>query len=70
MQSNAASTQAPEGGTQDGIGAGDHDSPFTFGRRPRESTPYPFSTRQYAHLLVLRSRIEAGLFGRDDVTAA
>jgi hypothetical protein len=58
------------GGTHDGNGAGDHDVAYTFGRRPRASAPYPFSTRQYAHLLVLRSRIEANLFGTDDRGAA
>jgi hypothetical protein len=42
-------------------GTGDHDVPYTFGRRPRASAPYPFSTRQYARLLVLRSRVQAGL---------
>jgi hypothetical protein len=60
----------PLGGTHDGTGAGDHDTPYRFGRRPRASAPYPFSTRQYAHLLVLRSRIQADLFGRDDRNAA
>jgi hypothetical protein len=60
------STLLPHGGSRDGSGAGDHDSPYTFGRRPRGSSPYPFSTRQYVRLLMLRSRIEAGLFGSDD----
>jgi hypothetical protein len=53
-------------GTLDGIGAGDHDEPFRFGRRPSASAPFPFSTRQYARLLVLRSRVDAGLIGQDD----
>jgi hypothetical protein len=80
MESNTVPIQAPGGvpvmpllspnqslgGTQDGAGAGDHDTPYTFGRRPRGSVPFPFSTRQYVHLLVLRSRIDADLFGRDD----
>ena len=66
MQSNAVPIQASEYGSHDGSGAGDHDMPYTFGRRPRASAPYPFSTRQYAHLLVLRSRIAAGLFDGDD----
>jgi hypothetical protein len=56
-------------GTQDGSGAGDHDVPYLFGHRPTSATPYPFSTRQYARLLLLRSRIQAGLVGADDIGA-
>jgi hypothetical protein len=52
-------------GTKDGEGAGDHDRPYRFGRRPTSLAPYPFSTRQYARLLVLRSRVRAGLAGLD-----
>ena len=51
----------------DGSGAADHDQPYRFGRRPRSSATYPFSTRQFAKLLVLRSRVQAGEFGADDV---
>ena len=40
---------------------GDHDLPYTFGRRPNTSHPYPFSMREYARLLVLRSRYQDGL---------
>jgi hypothetical protein len=50
-------TQAPGPGTKDGQGAGDHDQPYAFGRRPRALAPFPFTTRQYARLLVLRSRV-------------
>ena len=45
-------------GSQDGQGAGDHDQPYRFGWRPRASVPYPFNTRQYARLLVLRGRVQ------------
>ena len=41
----------------DGDGAGDHDQPYRFGLRPRASATYPFNTRQYARLLMLRGRI-------------
>lgn len=47
-------------GTRDGLGAGDHDELYDFGRKPRSSTPYPFSTRQYMRLLVLRGRVQDG----------
>jgi hypothetical protein len=45
-------------GSLDGDGAGDHDQPYRFGFRPRASAPYPFNTRQYSRLLVLRSRVQ------------
>ena len=57
-------------GSRDGDGAGDHDQPYRFGWRPRASVPYPFNTRQYARLLVLRGRVQDGLAGQDDLTKA
>jgi hypothetical protein len=39
----------------------DHDTPYTFGHRPRASVTYPFSVCQYARLLVLRGRVQDGL---------
>jgi len=57
-------------GTHDGLEAGDHDQPFHFGRRPSAVAPYPFSTREYLRLLVLRGRVQDGLAGRDDFAAA
>jgi hypothetical protein len=53
-------------GSLDGTGTADHDLPYRFGRRPRASAPYPFSTRQYARLLLLRGRLrDRGLDGED-----
>jgi hypothetical protein len=43
-------------GSLDGSGAGDHDEPYRFGRRPNARAPFPFTERQYARLLVFRSR--------------
>jgi len=69
MQS-APDTQANmSSGTLDGVGAGDHDQPYRLGRRPRVVAPYPFSTREYARLLILRSRVTDCLFGADGVRA-
>ena len=51
---NASSTQS-----HDGVGAGDHDQPYRFGWRPSVGVPFPFNTRQYARLLILRSRYHA-----------
>ena len=53
-------------GTLDGAGAADHDQPYRFGWRPTAGVPYPFSTRQYMRLLVLRGRVQDGLVGSDD----
>ena len=44
-------------GSRDGDGAGDNDQPYRFGWRPRASVPYPFSTLQYACLLIFRSHV-------------
>ena len=48
-------------GSLDGYGAADHDRLYTFGRLPSVAAPFPFSTRQFARLLVLRGRIRAEL---------
>jgi hypothetical protein len=63
-----SATPVPE--SLDGTGAGDHDQPYRFGWRPRTSVPFPFATREYARLLLLRSRVQAGLVGADDVAPA
>jgi hypothetical protein len=49
---------SPARGSLDGDGSADHDQPYRFGFRPRTSAPYPFNTRQYARLLVLRGRVQ------------
>jgi hypothetical protein len=48
-------------GSLDGDGSGDHDQPYRFGLRPRAIAPYPFSTREYGRLLVLRGRVHDDL---------
>ena len=53
-------------GSRDGHGAGDHDQPYRFGWRPCAATPYPFNTRQYSRLLVLRGRVREDLAERSD----
>jgi hypothetical protein len=45
-----------DSGSKDGSGAADNDQPYTFGRRPRAIAPWPFTERQFMHLLVLRGR--------------
>jgi hypothetical protein len=58
LQSQARSASID--GTLDGTGAGDNDLPYRFGRKPTSSQPFPFSTHEYARLLILRSRVQAG----------
>jgi len=57
-------------GSLDGDGEGDHDEPYRFGWRPRANVPYPFNTRQYARLLVFRSRLQERLDRQNDSSAA
>ena len=61
---NVPASSAP----MDAIDRGDYDQPYRFGRRPHTSVPpaplqrgYPFNTRQYARLLVFRSRLQDDL---------
>jgi hypothetical protein len=70
FSSSSASQAAAEGGTKDGQGCGDHDQPYTFGRRPRVAAPFPFTPAQYGHLLALRGRVGDGLLGADDLEAS
>ena len=42
-------------------GVGDHDAPYVFGRLARALAPFPFSTRELARLMILRSRLRTGL---------
>jgi len=54
-------------GSDDGAGQNSYDEEYRFGRIPRVSAPCPFSTHQFARLLVLRSRIQTGAFAADDL---
>jgi hypothetical protein len=35
------------------------DEPYRFGRRPTTRSPFPFTERQFARLLIVRSRLQA-----------
>jgi hypothetical protein len=54
-------------GSLDGTGSADHDLPYRFGWRPNAQSPFPFSTRQFARLLVLRSRIDESFVASGDL---
>jgi len=45
-----------------------YDQPYKFGRLPSAEATYPFSTREFARLLVLRGAVREGEFGTDDVS--
>jgi hypothetical protein len=70
FSSSSASQVAADVGTKDGQGCGDHDQPYTFGRRPRVVAPFPFTPAEYGHLLALRGRVGDGLLGADDLEAS
>ena len=56
-------------GSKDGNGAADRDEVYAFGRRPSAQAPYPFNERQFARLLILRSRLD-GVRSMEDRAAA
>src|SRR3984893_11338428 len=61
--------QFPIDGSVNGSGGGDCAREELFvGWRPRGAGADPFTTRQLARLMILRSRIEAGLVGVDDMS--
>jgi hypothetical protein len=47
----------------------DFDQPYRFGLRPRSTHPFPFTTREYARLLIFRGRIRDGRDARHDEAA-
>jgi hypothetical protein len=66
-ESDAAET--PVTGSKDGDTAADHDEPYRLGRVPNTRAPYPFSERQFARLLILRSRVQANDASQDRAAA-
>jgi hypothetical protein len=45
-------------GTKDGSTAADNDEPYRFGLRPTVKARFPFTERQFARLLILRSHMQ------------
>ena len=62
MQSQEQTENTPvqaNAGSFDGQGGGDHDKPYAFGRVPNSAAPFPFTTREFARLLIVRGRVQA-----------
>jgi len=41
------------------IAARSYDEPYRFGRKPTSRAPFPFTEREFARLLVVRSRLQS-----------
>lgn len=54
-----------ETGSKDGTTTADNDTPYTFGRTPHVAAPFPFTPRQFAHLLIVRGRAQDGDYSQD-----
>jgi len=39
--------------------AASYDEPYRFGRKPNSRAPFPFTEREFARLLIVRSRIQS-----------
>jgi len=48
------------------VASGELDQPYTMGRHPSVSAPFPFTPREFARLLVLRGRVQDGLVAAED----
>jgi hypothetical protein len=51
------------------IDAASYDESYQFGRRPTVQAPFPFTERQFARLLIARSRVQAAPSADDQLAA-
>jgi hypothetical protein len=51
------------------IAAVSYDESYRFGRRPTVRAPFPFTERQFARLLIVRSRVQAAPSTVDQLAA-
>ena len=56
---DANTNPEPARGRPEKSDAPGYDEPYQFGRRPNTRAPYPFTERQFARLLIMRSRLDA-----------
>ncbi len=47
-----------------------YDEAYRFGRRPTSRAPFPFTERQFARLLIVRSRLQMTLSAEDQAEEA
>ena len=46
-----------------------YDEPYRFGRKPNSRAPFPFTEREFARLLIARSRVQADPSADDQLAA-
>jgi hypothetical protein len=51
--------------TSSAVDSGTYDEPYRFGRRPTVRAPFPFTEREFARLLILRSRLQEAAWTAD-----
>jgi hypothetical protein len=69
LQAGNASTGRPDEYPLRERGGGDHDEPYRY-LAPNADWTFPFSTRQYARLLILRTKLSERHAGRVEPAAA
>jgi hypothetical protein len=59
MDATNASQINPVNRAHDIVAAASYDEEYRFGRKPNTRAPFPFTEREFARLLIVRSRIQA-----------
>jgi len=62
-------TRATSASVSSIIAATSYDESYQFGRRPTVKAPFPFTDRQFARLLIARSRVQATSSTDDQLSA-
>jgi hypothetical protein len=59
MDATNAAPINPVNRVHDIIAAASYDEEYRFGRKPNSRAPFPFTEREFARLLIVRSRIQS-----------
>jgi hypothetical protein len=51
------------------VDAASYDESYQFGRRPTVRSPFPFTEREFARLLIARGRVQAAASADDEPAA-